>query len=107
MQRILGMILIAFLTTSTFAQTEPTNCAEEFDHTYTPDQLLIHFQDDDIRFNLTKASKVFWTHPELTIDYVYSTLNHQDWQARQIICREIWRRIDNRLPGFTITPNLA
>ena len=107
MQRSFGFILLALLNTGTLAQIEPTNCTETFNYSYTLDELLGQFRDDDIRHNLTKASEVFWTHPDLTIEYIYNPLNHEDWQVCQIICQQIWYRIggirDPRLSGYTIT----
>lgn len=106
MQRTLGMILIALTSMGTYGQAEPTNCSETFNYAYTLDELLDQFRDDDIRYNLAKASEVFWSHPDLTAEYVYKALNHEDWQVRQIMCREIWYRVDSDLPGFSITPKL-
>ena len=72
------------------------NCTETFDHSYTLDELLDQFRDDDIRWNYTKAASVFWSHPDLTIDYIYGALNHEDWQVRQVIAHKIWRRLQEK-----------
>lgn len=97
MKRTLGLILICLLTNAAAAQVKPTNCTQSFNYSYTLDELLDQFRDDDIRHNLTKASAVFWSHPDLTPEYVYSALNHEDWQVRQIICRAIWQQTTDRV----------
>ena len=74
----------------------PVNCTETFDYSYSLAELLDQFRDDDIRMNMSKAAPVFWSHPDLTIEYIYNALNHEDWQVRQLMCKKIWQRHDGR-----------
>ncbi len=94
MQTYIGIIIIAIFAGLTLGQPDrpppPTNCTKAFDHSYSLDELLEEFRDDDIRNNMRKAARVFWSHPELTIEYMYDALNHEDWQVRQIMCKAIW-----------------
>lgn len=96
MHIIISLITLGIMAELALGQSDqyirPTNCTETFDHSYSLDELLDQFRDDDIRWNLSKASPVFWSHPDLTIEYIYAALNHEDWQVRQVICHEIWQR---------------
>tara|TARA_R110002073_G_scaffold336260_1_gene531410 strand:+ start:172069 stop:173007 length:939 start_codon:yes stop_codon:yes gene_type:complete len=97
MQTFIGIIIIAIFAGLTLGQPDrpppPINCTKTFDHSYSLDELLEEFRDDDIRNNMRKAARVFWSHPDLTIEYIYSALNHEDWQVRQVIAFKIWNRL--------------
>lgn len=92
MHRIFALSTLALLTLHAQGQVEPTNCTQTFSYANTLDELLDQFRDDDIRRNMQKASEFFWTHPDLTPEYLYAALNHEDWQIRQVICQHIWIR---------------
>ncbi|MFG0298856.1 MAG: hypothetical protein ACF8K1_04555 [Phycisphaerales bacterium JB047] len=95
----------------------PTNCTQTFSHNDSIEVLLDQLRDDDIRHNLRRALPVLRTHPDLTPEFLYAQLNHEDWQVRQVICREIWShaaprprfvenpaREDGKWPGGTLVP---
>jgi hypothetical protein len=96
MQTLLQTIFIGALSVMSWGQPDrappPTNCTKTFDHSFSLDELLNEFRDDDIRGNMSKAAPVLWSHPNLTIEYRYNALNHEDWQVRQVICNSIWKR---------------
>lgn len=100
MQIFFWLIIVGIASGLALAQPDrppyPVNCTETFDHSYSLDELLDQFRDDDIRMNMSKASRAFWSHPNLTIDYLYNALNHEDWQVRQVMCNSIWRRAQKR-----------
>jgi hypothetical protein len=102
----ISLFTIILLTYSCFGQTDSpppvlTNCTEVFDHSYSLDELRDQFRDDNIRYNYTRAARVFFSHPNLTPDYLYSSLNHEDWQVRQLICKSIWDRAQKRRFDYT------
>jgi len=100
MQIYIWLIVVAIASGLALAQPDrppyPVNCTETFDHSYTLGELLDQFRDDDIRMNMSKASRAFWSHPDLTIEYLYNALNHEDWQVRQVMCDSIWKRAQQR-----------
>ncbi|GEM_PF-1412284 len=98
MQRTRGtaastLLLISLTHASPHAPTPPlpVNCTIEFDHTFTPDELVDQLRDDNIRHNLDRALPVLLSHPDLTPGFMYEQLEHEDWQVRQIMAREIWK----------------
>ena len=108
MGTFIQIIFVGILASLTWAQHDrppyPVNCTEIFDHSYTLDELLDQFRDDAIRMNMSKAAPAFWSHPDLTIEYVYNALNHEDWQVRQVICHKIWQRHQSRKEYRMIPP---
>ncbi len=69
---------------------EPINNTIEYDHSYTPQELIEQLRDDDIRGNLLSAKGALMTHPDLSPGILYNALNHEDWQVRQVVCQMIW-----------------
>ena len=65
MQTFIGIIIIAIFAGLTLGQPDrpppPTNCTKTFDHSYSLDELLEEFRDDDIRYNMRKAAPIFWS----------------------------------------------
>lgn len=101
-----SLLTITLLTCSCFGQpsSEPpvlTNCTTIFDHSYSLDELLDQFRDDDVRYNYSRAARVFFSHPDLTAEYLYASLNHEDWQVRQLICKHIWNQAQKRRFDYT------
>lgn len=100
MSRFFSISTLAFTACLAWGQparVQPLiSCTEVFDHSYSLDKLLDQFRDDDIRWNMRNAAPVFWSHPELTIEYIYQALKHEDWQVRQVICHEIWNRMRDK-----------
>lgn len=100
MQIFFCLIAFGFMSGLAFGQihrpSTPANCTETFDNSYSLDELLDQFRDDDIRMNMSKAAPVFWSHPDLTIEYIYNALNHDDWQVRQVIAHKIWQRLQDK-----------
>jgi len=100
MHLFIRLIVVGFVSGLAWGHVDrppnPVNCTETFDHSYSLDELLDQFRDDDIRMNLSKAAPVFWSHPDLTIEYIYGALNHEDWQVRQVIAHKIWRRLQGK-----------
>lgn len=94
---ITHMAILQHVSSQASAQEyqEPTNCTQTFDHSWTLDGLLDQFRDDDIRRNMTKAWPIFWSHPDLSVDYIYKALNHEDWQISQVMCRQIWLKLED------------
>lgn len=74
----------------------PINNTINYDHSYTPAELLEQLRDDDIRGNLRSARQALLTHPDLTVGFLYNALNHEDWQVRQVICFTIWQKTADR-----------
>lgn len=70
----------------------PTNCTQSFDHTDSLEDLVDQLRDDDVRHNLTRALPVLLSHPDLSPDFLYAQLTHEDWQVRQVMCEIIWSR---------------
>ena len=89
-----ALLLISLTHASPHAPNPPlpVNCTIEFDHTFTPDELVEQLRDDNIRHNLDRALPVLLSHPDLTPGFMYEQLDHEDWQVRQIMAREIWKR---------------
>lgn len=101
MRFLIPVIFFAISCTSARAQTRtppprPINNTIEYDHTYTPAELIEQLRDDDIRRNLISARAALLTHPDLTPEILYNALNHEDWQVRQVICKIIWNRGSDR-----------
>jgi hypothetical protein len=84
---------------------EPVNNTIEYDHTYTPAELIEQLRDDDIRGNLLNAQSALFTHPDLTPEFLYNALNNEDWQIRQVVCQFIWNQSSDQ--RFVITENLV
>jgi hypothetical protein len=84
---------------------EPINNTIEYDHSYTPEELIEQFRDDDIRGNLISARNALLTHPDLKSKHLYVALNHEDWQVRQVVCEIIWNM--QRDPGYIVTEDLV
>ncbi|MGJ8637427.1 MAG: HEAT repeat domain-containing protein [Phycisphaerales bacterium] len=100
MQRVLPVILLTLPLTSAHAQTRtppptPINNTIDYDHSYTPTELIEQLRDDDIRRNLISAKSALLTHPDLTPEILYDALKHEDWQVRQVVCQIIWQAADN------------
>lgn len=101
MRRLLPFILLTLPTMSVMAQVRtppltPINNTIDYDHTYTPAELIEQLRDDDIRHNLRSAKSALLTHPDLTPEILYDALEHEDWQVRQVICKIIWNRGSDR-----------
>lgn len=101
MRLLFPVILLVIPQPIALAQTRtpplrPINNTIDYDHTYTPAELIEQLRDDDIRRNLISARKALLTHPDLTLEILYDALNHEDWQVRQVICKIIWNRGSER-----------
>ncbi|MBO6512487.1 MAG: HEAT repeat domain-containing protein [Phycisphaerales bacterium] len=68
----------------------------DYDHSYTPAELIEQLRDDDIRRNLISAKSALLTHPDLTPEILYDALSHEDWQVRQVVCQIIWESAEDR-----------
>lgn len=99
MRLLFPVILLGLPHTIAFAQTRtppltPINNTIDYDHTYTPAELIEQLRDDDIRRNLISAKSALLTHPDLTPEILYDALEHEDWQVRQVVCQIIWQSAD-------------
>lgn len=95
--RILPIIIIAAFTAAAHAQYRPLSKRDyPIDTTLTLDQLIAELRDDDYRKNATLAMQAILSYPTSPLDKLYETLDHPEWQTRQIACYLIWRVRDTQ-----------